>query len=512
MALIDPSRNVVVIRIVYDGPPMAGKTTSVQTLAQGLGGKVIVPEEVDGRTVFFDWLDYTGGLFEGRQIRCQIISVPGQASLASRRRHLLEGADVVVFVGDSRREHLQVTRQYLTGLQGVLKRMPGPPIGIVMQANKRDHENAADLPEVRALLDELDLKAAIVESVATTGDGIREAFVFAVRLALDRVRELLTSGDLTSSAPTIDSADDLLCELSRIEGGALNLAVESGLKHTHMDELRSHSFAAEVVESVIKSQALRQAPRHSLRGATIPEIPDENLPSGMIWPPVSGRLILHESINQTPEPQQDAQGNWSSIIDDKWILHSHVNAQYKDVNAGRNALVDWARLHVTCLHHLSRQRCVVLAEDGSGAYRLWQVVGAETSLRDELQSSLGQGVQSVASALAQSVDCMMRAAEAWSDAPMRIPLSLRTTAASLNRPTYSGLMPDPLNVTHATTRTQSHVLRIMTNELVFALPVLTASSDALLNALERRVSHSGDAGSTLAIHLIRQLVTVSTQA
>ena len=86
MAVIDPNDDCVVIRVVYDGAPMAGKTTSVATLGRGLGASVYSPADHGGRTLYFDWLDYTGGLFEGRRIRCQIVSVPGQATLAPRRR------------------------------------------------------------------------------------------------------------------------------------------------------------------------------------------------------------------------------------------------------------------------------------------------------------------------------------------------------------------------------------------------------------------------------------------
>ena len=93
MAILDASNNAVVIRVVYDGAPFAGKTTSVGALGRGLGAAVHSPAEINGRTLYFDWLDYTGGLFEGHRIRCQIVSAPGQASLASRRRRLLESAD-----------------------------------------------------------------------------------------------------------------------------------------------------------------------------------------------------------------------------------------------------------------------------------------------------------------------------------------------------------------------------------------------------------------------------------
>src|SRR5690349_7289826 len=101
MAVLDPRNDTIVIRVVYDGAPMAGKSTSVGALGRGLGSRVFSPSTVRGRTLYFDWLDYTGGQFEGHRIRCQIISVPGQTMLARRRHRLLQSADTIVFVGDS---------------------------------------------------------------------------------------------------------------------------------------------------------------------------------------------------------------------------------------------------------------------------------------------------------------------------------------------------------------------------------------------------------------------------
>src|SRR6188472_2918680 len=109
MPTIDRERGVLVVRVVYDGPPLSGKTTTLRSLAQGLGVPIVSPEEQDGRTLFFDWVDYVGGLFEGRQIRCQIVSVPGQQELAKRRRLLLESADAVVMVGDTRAAAIDTT-------------------------------------------------------------------------------------------------------------------------------------------------------------------------------------------------------------------------------------------------------------------------------------------------------------------------------------------------------------------------------------------------------------------
>ena len=59
----------------------------------------------------------------------------------------------------------------------------------------------------------MDASATADMAVAAEGSDIREAFVFAVRLALDRVRELMRSGELTQGKPSIDSPEELLQDL-----------------------------------------------------------------------------------------------------------------------------------------------------------------------------------------------------------------------------------------------------------------------------------------------------------
>jgi hypothetical protein len=79
MAILDTDANEIVIRVVYDGPPEAGKTTSMRALAGSLSQTTVTPaEDANGRTLWFDWMEYVGGRYEGSRIRCQIVSVPGQ--------------------------------------------------------------------------------------------------------------------------------------------------------------------------------------------------------------------------------------------------------------------------------------------------------------------------------------------------------------------------------------------------------------------------------------------------
>lgn len=217
MAVLDPTTNEIVIRVVYDGPPEAGKTTSVRALATSFSQDSQTPEENSaGRTQWFDWMEYVGGRFEGSQIRCQIISVPGQRELGHRREMLLATADVIVFVGDTTRERFDVSLEYLAELQR-LRDTTIADVGIVFQANKRDVATALALADIRTRLGDMRWGIGLVESVASDGTGIREAFVYAVRLALDRVRELTSKGQLREGRPDQVSPAELLTRLRSIE-------------------------------------------------------------------------------------------------------------------------------------------------------------------------------------------------------------------------------------------------------------------------------------------------------
>ncbi|MFL6604408.1 MAG: GTP-binding protein [Steroidobacteraceae bacterium] len=373
MAVLDPRSDAVVIRVVYDGAPMAGKSTSVGALGRGLGSHVFTPAEVDGRTLYFDWLDYTGGLFEGHRIRCQVISVPGQATLAPRRRRLLESADAIVFVGDSSPAGLDADRGYLRGLCRVLQQLPAPPVGVVLQANKRDHPQAVPVGKIRSMLDEMGMRIGVIEAVATDGAGIREAFVFAVRLALDRVRELMRTGQLQTARPEADSAQELLNQLKQAEDGSMDFAATT-LVHTRVSDVRPHSIASEALDQAVRDNAEAVVAVQSVESdGYVPSPPDEHVASGMVWPPVDGRTVLQEVAQARVELSRSPQGDWSGAANGRWQLHSAASDVYEALEEGRTVLIQSARIHATYAREKSVNRCVVLASDGRGRYRLWQI-------------------------------------------------------------------------------------------------------------------------------------------
>ncbi|MEM1177306.1 MAG: GTPase domain-containing protein [Acidobacteriota bacterium] len=185
MALIDPTTGQLKLHIVYDGAPKSGKTTTLHALARRYGLEVETPEERNGRTVYFDWMDFVGGRVRDLPIRCRVIAVPGQDELAARRATILEAADAVIFVVDTRREHAAKSREHFEELQTLLRaRMR--PIPVLAQLNKRDADDTLDVDELKSLFGPGSVH--LIETVATDGDGVQQAFALGISEAVRSVR------------------------------------------------------------------------------------------------------------------------------------------------------------------------------------------------------------------------------------------------------------------------------------------------------------------------------------
>lgn len=350
----DPS---IVIRIVYDGPPEVGKTTSIRALARGFGREVFTPEEQNGRTAYFDWMEHVGGRFDGAPIRCQVASVPGQRRWRPRRNRLLDQADVVVFVGDTSAAGWPGSRALLRRLLQELAQRDGPPVGVVFQANRRDVPDALPISLVRQEIGAENV--AVIESVAVDGTGVREAFVFSIRLALDRVREEQRQGLGAGHTRAEIDIDDLLTDLMFLEQGD--------------DDGR-----------VPEPATTRATP-----AVAAPIAPTHEVPSGLVWPPIEGRIALRDASRPGARGHGDAAGDWVVTLAGDWRAHSPAQAVFTDRDEGREQLVAWARAHTSAHGLLSRQRCIALAETGDGRWRLWQVVMTLPSLRDHLEEAEG---------------------------------------------------------------------------------------------------------------------------
>ena len=422
MAILDTERGVLVVRIVYDGPAMAGKTSSVRALAASLGRPTFSGDEAEGRTLHFDWLDYVGGLFQGYPIRCQILSVPGQPALVSRRERLLREADAVVFVADSRPGALEEGLASFETLRTFVNAAAPPAPGIVLQANKRDAEDAVPLDLLRTRL-AVGPTVAVTSSVATDGSGIRETFVLAVRLALDRVREHWRTGTLESGRPDTETGEDLMDALRRSEAAERRAGAPAA---------RSVAAVAQPALAVaLTAVAEAEAPEAEAVGV---RTPDAYVPGGLIWPPVEGRLVLHEASAIGLYASQGPNGDWWATAEKAWIAYSFRGAEFPEVESGRARLVAWAGWLATLGKRLSPRRAIALCESGAGTWRLWQVGRREPTLRDLVRAALAEPHPDLAA------DGLLRACDVLAEADAGMaPLGLPVTAVSIGRVEGAGV-------------------------------------------------------------------------
>ncbi len=168
----------IILKVVYYGPPLSGKTTNLQSIHRLLDpksrGHLTILNTADDRTLFFDLLPVIITTDSGYRLKLKLFTVPGQVIHAATRRIVLAGADGVVFVADSQLALAKANNDYWHGMRGYLRESGLEPddLPTVIQFNKRD------LKEIRS---DADLEAMakrgaepIYKAVALRGDGVME--------------------------------------------------------------------------------------------------------------------------------------------------------------------------------------------------------------------------------------------------------------------------------------------------------------------------------------------------
>jgi hypothetical protein len=167
------------------------------------------------------------------------------------------------------------------------------------------------------------------------------------------------------------------------------------------------------------------------------------IPGGFIWPPVDGRVILHEVAQLGISPVRTARGDWWASARG-CVFHSAARAIYPDADSGRRALIDWARLHAANVRKISAGRTVVLAAAGDGRYRLWQLVRSEQALRERVSACVASAEPTlVASGLVECAAHLIEARTTLHTQDLRLPCTLWTVSGdALTPPRFVGLMPE----------------------------------------------------------------------
>ena len=202
MPLVNYVTREITCKIVYYGPGRSGKTTNLRFIHERLpadrAGRMVSLATEGDRTLFFDFLPVDLGVVAGFTTRFQLYTVPGQSYYAATRRLVLQGADAVVFVADSRRRQLDENVESFQDLHEHLAAHNVDPrqLPLVLQYNKQDlpREVAADAVE---LSDVLNFRGVPEFSA----DALRGVNVFeTMRAACGAVLRRLTAGTSLGAA------------------------------------------------------------------------------------------------------------------------------------------------------------------------------------------------------------------------------------------------------------------------------------------------------------------------
>jgi signal recognition particle receptor subunit beta len=175
---LNHAQRELTVKIVYYGPGLSGKTTNLQKIHERTNpevqGRLLTVETRDDRTLFFDLLPVFFSTASGFKVKVKLFTVPGQVIHNATRRIVLQGADAVAFIADSRRSATADNNAYWKNLHENMKENGLDPaqVPMVIQFNKRD------LPDTRtdAELDEARKrgKEPVVGAVAIRGEGVLE--------------------------------------------------------------------------------------------------------------------------------------------------------------------------------------------------------------------------------------------------------------------------------------------------------------------------------------------------
>ncbi len=154
MVSVNPLTREIFLKIVYYGPGLGGKTTTLQyihdTTDPNHRGKMVSLATPVERTLYFDYLPVRLPEIGGYALKLQLYTVPGQIHFNATRKLVLSNADGVVFVADSQRSRLEANLESFDNLLFNLTdyKVDVDTFPIVFNYNKRDLKDIISMDEL----------------------------------------------------------------------------------------------------------------------------------------------------------------------------------------------------------------------------------------------------------------------------------------------------------------------------------------------------------------------------
>jgi signal recognition particle receptor subunit beta len=215
MVYIDIQHREVTLKLVYYGPALSGKTTNLQQLHDRMlshaGSELVTLDTRDDRTLFFDLLPLEFETEGGFKIRLKLFTVPGQVIHNATRKIVLQGADGVAFIADSRVGQTRSNNESFANLKQNLKDngLSFADIALVIQFNKRDLPGIRSDAEVQKIATKG--KEPVYTATAIEGAGVAETFLGLASLTWERLEAKFRLADRfgVSHADFMDRINEL---------------------------------------------------------------------------------------------------------------------------------------------------------------------------------------------------------------------------------------------------------------------------------------------------------------
>ncbi|MDD2850739.1 MAG: GTPase domain-containing protein [Desulfuromonadaceae bacterium] len=193
MIEFDEQLKRLVLKLVYYGPAMSGKTTNLLTLHDQLSlegrGELMLLDTTEDRTIYFDLLPFFYVAPSGMKIKIKVYTVPGQVRHDATRKAVLQRADGIVFVADSRSTGMSVNYESFDNLEKNLSLvgLSIEQLPLLVQFNKRDRDDIVTEDEIRRAWGGTGLP--ILMASALEGWGVLETFRTILELTFDSINE-----------------------------------------------------------------------------------------------------------------------------------------------------------------------------------------------------------------------------------------------------------------------------------------------------------------------------------
>jgi signal recognition particle receptor subunit beta len=320
MPVVNPLAREVVFKIVYYGPGLGGKTTSLQHIhatarPEHRGKMVSLATPVD-RTLYFDFLPIRLPSVRSMNIRLQLFTVPGQVYYNATRKLVLTGADGLVMVFDSQFGRSDANIESLENLRENLEAHGRDLASIphVVMYNKRDLYDAQSLEDLERQLNAE--HAPSFAAIASKGEGVYEALEAVTRAVLDDFERRMPEAS-ASIGRNLDAPEGGLLEALR-GAQAAPVVIEplerkepepprrppadlrlSQLPDMDAGEVAARAVTGERTPTPVPSAAPDPPLRHVSEHVLASPLPPPGVGFELLWPPAERSLVqeLESALN-----------------------------------------------------------------------------------------------------------------------------------------------------------------------------------------------------------------------